>query len=644
VFRDAGVRSIIVGTAGHIDHGKSALVEALTGTDPDRLKEEKARGITIELGFAHAPLPGGGAVSFVDVPGHERFVRTMLAGVGGIDAVLLVVAAHESVMPQTREHFDICRVLQVPRGAVVLTKADLADAETRELARLEVRELVAGSFLDGAPIVTVSARTGEGLDELRATLAALLAAIPERDAGGAARLPVDRTFTMRGFGTVATGTLVAGRIRVDDELRILPGAGAAKVRGLHVHGEARPEARAGERVALNLAGVEVDDVPRGSVLAAPGGYAATRRADVELTLLPGVAPLRHGARVRVHHGTAEIFARVALAGAASGIDPGDSAPARLRLEREAVLARGDRFIIRTYSPLATVGGGIVLDPDPPRTGVRTARGAARFAALRPGADPKGDSRTALLEMLSGAGPAGARLERLGQRLGLTPARLQPILDGLEAEERIVVAGGWAVARAAVTAPVAALLAGLEAFHAQQPLADGVPLDDARTRWLARIPPPVVDRLVAELAAGGRVVARDTLALAGHAVALSPEESAVRDALEARFRAAGLHPPDPATLAAELGRPPAVVERVMRLLLKRRQLVRLDTLVFHQEALAQLKTEIAARKAAAPDGRATVDVKAFKDAYDVSRKFAIPLLEYLDRERVTRRAGDVRVVL
>jgi selenocysteine-specific elongation factor len=637
-------RSIIVGTAGHIDHGKSALVEALTGTDPDRLREEKARGITIELGFAHATLAGGETVSFVDVPGHERFVRTMLAGVGGIDAVLLVVAADESVMPQTREHFDICRVLQVPRGAVVLTKVDLADAEMRELARLEVRELVAGSFLDGAPIAAVSARTGEGLDELRAVLAALVAATPGRDADGAARLPVDRTFSMRGFGTVATGTLVAGRVRVDDELRILPGAGSAKVRGIHVHGAARAEARAGERVAVNVSGVDVAAVPRGSVLTAPGAYAATRRADVELSLLPGAAPLKHGARVRMHHGTAEILARVALAGTAGGIGAGESAAARLRLEREAVLARGDRFIVRTYSPLATIGGGVVLDPDPPRVGIRTPRGAARAAALRLVATPELDARPALHEMVAGAGPAGVTVERLGQRLGLTPARLQPLLADLERDGRIVVAGGWAVARDAVAAAIAAVLAGLETFHAQQPLAEGMPLEDARTRWLPRLAPPIAERLVAELVASGRVVARDTLALAGHAVALSPEETAVLEALEARLRAAGLQPPDPATLAADLRQPPAVVDRVLHLMLKRRRAVRLEALVFHHDALAQLKAEIAARKAAAPGGRATVDVKAFKDAYGVSRKFAIPLLEYLDRERVTRRAGDVRIVL
>ncbi len=638
------MRSIIVGTAGHIDHGKSALVEALTGTDPDRLKEEKARGITIELGFAHAELPGGPTVSFVDVPGHERFVRTMLAGVGGIDAVLLVVAADESVMPQTREHFDICRLLQVPRGAIALTRIDLADADMRELAALEVRELVAGSFLEQAPIVPVSARSGEGLDVLRGVLADLVAAARPRDAGGAVRLAVDRTFSMRGFGTVATGTLVSGTLGVDDEVQVLPGATVAKVRGLHVHGQARSTAVAGERVAVNLSGLEVADVPRGSVLATPSAYLPTRRADVELTLLPGVPPLKHGARLRLHHGTAELLARVAVAGAAGVVAPGASAPARLRFEGPAVLARGDRFILRTYSPLATIGGGVVLDPDPPRIGIRTPRGAARFAALQWRDAAAGDVRAALRQLIADAGVAGAAVDRLGQRLGLTAARLRPALAALEGEGAIVVGGAWVASREALAAPLAAMLAGLEAVHRQQPLAEGVPLEEARTRWWPRTPAAIVDRVVAELTAAGRVVARDTLALAGHAVALSPEEAEVLERLEARVRDAGLQPPDQSRLAADLRRPPAVVERVLRLLLKRKRLVRLDTLVFHQEALERLKVEIAARKTAAPDGRATVDVQAFKDAYGVTRKYAIPLLEYLDRERVTRRAGDVRVVL
>jgi selenocysteine-specific elongation factor len=341
------MRSIVIGTAGHIDHGKSSLVLALTGTDPDRLKEEKARGITIDLGFAHLEH-GPFNFAFVDVPGHEKFVRNMLAGAGGIDLVMLVVAADESVMPQTREHFAICSLLEVKAGVVALTKADLVDPETLELSRLEVRELVKGSFLDGAPIVPVSARTGAGLDALRAALADAAAQLPERRADGAVRLPIDRAFSMKGFGTVVTGTLVGGEIAADAPLVLLPPATAVKVRGLQVHGRAADAARAGQRTAVNLAGVEVADVSRGDVLCTPDTFEATRRADVHVEMLADAKPLKHGARVRFHQGTSELLGRVALSD--------DRGHARIRFEKPAVLTRGDRFILRTYSPPFTVGG------------------------------------------------------------------------------------------------------------------------------------------------------------------------------------------------------------------------------------------------------------------------------------------------
>ena len=642
----SGPRTLVVGTAGHIDHGKSTLVTALTGTDPDRLKEEKARGITIELGFAHVALGDAAIVSFVDVPGHERFVRTMLAGAGGVDAVLLVVAADEGVMPQTREHFAICRLLQVERGAVVLTKIDAVDAETLELATLDVRELVAGSFLDGAPIVPVSARTGAGLDELRAVLTDLARVARRRDSDGPARLAVDRVFTMRGFGTVATGTLVAGTLGRDDVVAVLPEGRTTAVRGLHVHGSVRSSAVAGQRVAVNLAGLEVADVPRGAVVATPGSLAATRRLDAEIAVLPDAPALRHGSRVRLHQGTAEILARVSLAGAAGEVPPGGAAFVRLRLERPAVVTRRDRFILRRYSPLVTIGGGAVLDPDPPRAGLRSPRAAARLEALRLRDDREADRRAAAARMIADAGVAGLALDALVPRVGAAPARIRAAVSAVAASGEALLVDGWACDRQALAAPTAALLAGVAAFHAAQPLADGVPLEAARTRWFGAAAPAVFAAVIAELVAAGRIVARETIALAGHRVAPSGDEGELLARLEARFAAGGLQPPDAslAALAAELGRPAPMVERVLQLALRQRRLVRLDTLVFHPDALATLKAEIAARKTAAGSAPATVDVKAFKDTYGISRKFAIPLLEYLDRERVTRRAGDVRIVL
>src|SRR5574341_1079280 len=325
------MRSFIVGTAGHIDHGKSALVHALTGTDPDRLKEEKERGITIDLGFAHLPLDGSVVASFIDVPGHEKFVRNMLAGAHGIDAVLLVVAADESVMPQTREHFHICRLLGVPRGLVALTKCDVADRESQALAALETAELVAGSFLAGAPLVRVSARTGEGLPELRAALLALAQASPPRPAQGLLRLPIDRVFTIKGFGVVATGTLVAGTLTVGEELEAMPSGRRARVRGLQVHGELVERSLAGTRTAVNLAGVETEELARGFVLVRPGSLPATSMLDVELELLPDAKPLPDGARVRVHAASAEVLARVRLL-QKGPLVPGSRALAELGLE------------------------------------------------------------------------------------------------------------------------------------------------------------------------------------------------------------------------------------------------------------------------------------------------------------------------
>ena len=355
--------NLVVGTAGHIDHGKSTLVRALTGIDPDRLKEEKARGITIELGFAHTTI-GDTRVAFVDVPGHERFVRTMLAGVGGIDCVLLIVAADESVMPQTREHFDICRLLQISRGIVVLTKADAADAETRAMVRQDVAELVKGSFLESAEVVEVSATTGEGLDVLRDAIAAQAVETRLRPVSGAARLPIDRAFTMKGFGTVITGTLVSGRIALDDELAIVPSGRRVKIRGIQVHGTAAAFAAAGQRTAINLGGIEVGQIGRGETLVQAETLSVTRRVDAAIDLLASTKPLKHGARVRLHNGTAEVLGRVSVAGTAPELPPGTRAFVRLRLETAAALTRGDRFIIRAYSPPVTIGGGIVLDPAP----------------------------------------------------------------------------------------------------------------------------------------------------------------------------------------------------------------------------------------------------------------------------------------
>jgi selenocysteine-specific elongation factor len=637
------MRSIVIGTAGHIDHGKSALVRALTGTDPDRLKEEQARGITIDLGFAHLTRNSVN-LAFVDVPGHERFVKNMLAGAGGIDLVMLVVAADESVMPQTREHFAICRLLQVPAGVVVLTKSDLADQDMQDLAALEVRELTAGSFLADAPIIPVSSVTSRGLDELAATLVTLAGQVTPRPSEGPARLPVDRVFTVKGFGTVVTGTLVAGELRADQELVALPRGLPVKVRGLQVHGHDEARAGAGRRVAVNLVGVDVADLSRGDTLCTPGSLEPTRRMDVALDLLADARPLRHGTRLRVHQGTAEILGRVALAGprlgegSATELPAGGSAYARIRLEAPLVVTRGDRFIVRAYSPPLTIGGGVVLDPQPSRGAIRTAAGLSRFRRLdRDSGDPDAAVR-AFIDERGGAGLPHAMLQ---SRAGLRPDEAAATVPRLVKSGDVTAIGDLLVATAVLRDLEDRLLKALEVYHRSQPLSDGLPREEARDRVFGGASGPVFDRVLLSLVGEGKLLARDRLALAGHQVSLTPEEARAQDALERIFREAALTPPDMAAASASAGVTAAVADRVVKLLLRRGVLVKLDTLIFDATSLERLKFEIQALKAS---GVSRVDVAAFKERYGVSRKYAIPLLEFLDRERLTRRAGDSRILL
>ena len=618
-------------------------MQALTGTDPDRLKEEKERGITIELGFAHTVLDGL-TVAFVDVPGHERFVKTMLAGVGGLDCVLLIVASDESVMPQTREHFDICRLLHVEQGIVVLTKSDLVDDETLELVRLEVRELVAGSFLERAPVIAVSARTGAGLDDLRAALRAASTRVTRPRDGGATRLPIDRAFSMQGFGTVVTGTLISGRVRPDDELALLPGDQRVRVRGVQVHGRRTDAAVAGQRTAVNLGGIEVAEIDRGQSLATPGAITVTRRVDAVLDLLPSAKPLKHGARVRFHQGTTEVMGRVSIAGSqATAIAPGSHATIRLRLEAPVALTRGDRFILRAYSPTVTIAGGQVLDPEPSVASIRTDAAAKRFEAMAMPAAATDDTR-ALARMIADAGGAALPIASLASRAGVATDRVPQIVATLESAGLARVAGDRLVSPALVGELAARLVAHVGEFHRSQPLADGLPREEARGRLFARADAQVFELVLSDLQRQKKLVVRDRLALPGHRLELSPEEESTRTAVEAAYQHGGLKPPDAAQLAADAKLAPALVEKMTSLLLRQKRLVRVDTLTFHVDALTTLKNEIRELKASAPAGRATVDVTAFKDRYGVSRKFAIPLLEWLDRERVTRRSGETRVVL
>lgn len=648
------VKHLVVGTAGHIDHGKSTLVEALTGVDPDRLQEEKARGITIDLGFA--PYRHGDTqLAFVDVPGHERFVRNMLAGASGIDCVLLVIAADESVMPQTREHFDICRLLEVGAGLVALTKADLVDDETLELVRLETRELIAGSFLDGAALVPVSARTGAGLDDVRRGLAALADGVSGRADSGIPRLPVDRAFSVKGFGTVVTGTQASGVIEGEGELTLMPAGRRVKVRGLQVHGEPRPASRAGQRVAVNLAAVGVDDLQRGDTLTTEGGLCASRRFDGRLTLLDGARPLKYGARVRFHQGTSEIMARLAIgaARAAAGesvgaaevpgfpgvLEPGASAFVRLHLERPVALTRGDRFVLRAYSPMITIGGGVVLDPDPPAGRLRSAAGFRRALRL----DALDDDAAAVLTMVGEAGGAGVTVGALAPRVGRSVTELRRVAAALVDEGALVAMGERLVAAATAEAAGEALLAIAGAYHRDHPLEPGLPREEARERLASQAGPALFEHVAQALAAAGRLAAGRHLALTTHRIVLTDEETRVKDELAGLLLREGLSPPDPAVWARERGVDRSLADRMLKLLLRDGTVERLDTLVFHRRVLERLRGDVAGLRTGAAEP-VRIDVAWFKQRFGITRKFAIPLLEYLDRVRVTRRSGRERIVV
>ena len=634
------MKAVIVGTAGHIDHGKSALVRALTGTDPDRLEEEKRRGITIDIGFANLDLkaPSGEnlRLGFVDVPGHERFVRNMLAGIGGIDLVLLVIAADESVKPQTREHFDICRLLSVQRGITVLTKADLVDAETLEVVRMEVAEYLRESFLDpaSAPIVAVSSKTGAGLDELKRELARLAQETPAKDAGAALRLPIDRVFTMKGFGTVITGTLIAGSVRKDDELEVHPSGQKLRVRGVQVHGAAAEKAIAGQRTALNLAGVEVSELARGMMLTPAGMFRPTTRVSVELNLLPSAKPLRDRSRVHLHAFTAETIAEVGLLEGRQ-LKPGQSGLARLKLDAPLLLLPGDRFIVRQFSPVITIGGGVVLDGAEP---ARRVRAEERLAFVKAVAEATpGD---VLLARVARRGVAGLSLAEAVAETGWLPARVHQISSQLQKAGKVLLCDGLLITVERFTALRQQTLAAVEQFHKANPLVAGINQEQLREQL--GVGPEVCRSLLDMLVRGKKLeVTGDQVRGAGRGVVLRDDEAESKQRIEQAFAKAGLQVPALKEVLASLRIDQARAQKIVTLLLRDRVLVKLsDDLVFHRDALEGLRQLVVAQKSKTPK----LNIASFKDLTGVSRKYAIPLLEYLDRERVTKRVGDERVLL
>jgi selenocysteine-specific elongation factor len=631
------VKRFLIGTAGHIDHGKTALVKALTGIDADRLPEEKRRGITIDLGFAHAEWDGA-RVSFVDVPGHERFVRNMLAGAGGIDAVLLVVAADESVMPQTREHFEIVRMLGLARGVVAVTKCDRVARELVEVTVSDVRQLLQGSPLAAAPIVPVSSVTGEGLEDLKAALLELGEDSPseEREAR-VTRLPIDRAFLVPGFGPVVTGSLVSGAISRDQKLELLPERRLVRARRVEVHGREEEVARAGERVSANIAGVELENLHRGMVLSLPGALSVSAKLLVRLELLRGAAPVKSGARVAFHHFASEARAGVRVLGGAS-IAPGQSAIAELRLSKAVAAVPGDRFVVRRLSPVETIGGGVVLDPQP--TTLRGRPTSEALAALAP--LEAGTLAERLMLWVEQARERGVAEEALAMRAGVAPAAAREALAPALAEGRL-----HALRRrpdryvseavlAALSTRAGTLLQGLLA-------SDGAGVGIWRSTFLQRLLPGVEPRWAEAVEAA--LVLRGVLTIAGEEARLpgksdlaGPERD-LSERIVALFREGGLNPPSPTEVAKVITRHVKVVEGLIGYLAKRGELARLPGGWIVAKSTVD---DVAARLRAS--GKPSLDVGEFKAMFGLTRRLAIPLLEYLDSTKVTRRVGDRREVL
>lgn len=634
----AASKSIIVGTAGHIDHGKSALVEALTGTHPDRLEEEKRRGITIDLGFAFRE-ENGVRFGFVDVPGHERFVSNMLAGAAGIDVVLLVIAADESIKPQTREHFDICRLLGVKRGVVALTKSDLADEDMLGLARLDVEEYLRGSFLERAPIVAVSAKTGAGLDELKEALGHAAQEVSGKNAERYLRLPIDRAFAIKGFGTVVTGTLISGSVAPGNEVELFPGGEKLRVRGVQSGGAAVERAVAGQRTAVNLAGIEHTAVERGMSLATPGKFRVSRRIDVRLELLPSARKMKQRTRVHFHAGTAETIAEVHFYGQ-NELAPGQSALAQLRLQDEAVTLPGDRFIVRQFSPVITIGGGAVLDPLARRPLQRDTGRAAFLETLGSG------HREEILAAMTERALLGLGFEEMVAHTGWMEKEIQ------EAAQKLMAAGRVKVV---ATEPLV-LVSGktyeevrkkiverVERFQKENPLLPGIAREDLRASLGRRVKAETFRAALEELAAQKKLdVQGELVKRAGSEISLLPEEAKAKQEIEAAFASAGLAVPAMKEVLAKLAVEAKRAEKLLQILLREKSLVRVTPeLIFHRDALAEMKAQLVKYKKAKGE---RISVPAFKDLAGITRKYAIPLLEYLDRERVTRRAGDERVIL
>ena len=633
------MKHIILGTAGHVDHGKTSLVKSLTGTDTDRLKEEKERGITIELGFASLSLPDGRLLGLVDVPGHERFIKHMVAGAGGIDMVVLVIAADEGVMPQTKEHLHICSLLGIKKGLVALTKIDLVDPSWLELVTDDVREYLQGTFLASAPLVNVSAVSGQGIPELLRAIADVADQLEDDYDNGIFRLPVDRVFTMRGFGTVVTGTLLSGRIRVGEEVIILPGQITTKVRGLQVHNRQVEEAEGGQRTAVNLQGIEKAAILRGDVLAHVATLTPSRRLDVSFEYLDSIGKkLKNRTLVRLHVGASELIARVVLM-EQDELAPGETACAQLVLEAPAVVMTGDRFVVRSYSPMTTIGGGIILDSHAEKHKRHLEQIGSDFRVLRDGTDQE---RTAV--MLARAGLSGITARQLAVRTGLHQAAIKNILANMFAKKQAVLIDKEemrAVAFGLYKGLQERIMAQTKSYHEKYPLKEGLQKEELKNTLGRQVGAKLFHLVIQDLEKDGRlVVDREYVRLAGHVVDLSGELEDLRGALARLYLAAALTPPLAREVREKFANRQEQIDKIMGVMLKEGLLIKISAdLCFHGEVIQKLRNDY--KNLLIRDGKASP--ASFKELTGLSRKFIIPLMEYFDMAKLTIRAGEYRLL-
>ncbi len=633
------MKQVVLGTAGHIDHGKTSLIRALTGIDTDRLKEEKLRGITIELGFAHMELPNGERLGIVDVPGHERFVRHMVAGATGIDLVALVIAADEGVMPQTREHMEICQLLQVKKGLVVLTKIDMVeDPEWVEMVRDDVAEFMKGTFLEGAPIIPVSAITKEGMDELRQALTALVDEVEPRSADGPFRLSVDRVFSMRGFGTVVTGTSLSGTVRIGDPVTVYPSEHKTKVRGLQVHNDEVETVLPGQRTAINLQSIERILIERGNVIATPGALVATHMIDVYLTLLESAPrPLKNRAKIRFHTGTAEHLGTAVLLDAEE-LAPGKAGFIQIRLDQPIAALRGDRFVIRSYSPVQTIGGGSILHPLP---GKHKGHGKLEAAtALRTLLE--GDEPSIILWHIRDAGPAGLSEEDLRVRANVPPKLLEKTLQLFISQKKAILYdkdNRRLLHPDTLESLKETVVEALDDYHKRFPLKTGMPKEELSAQLPKQADAKLYNFVLRRLAEEEKIVQEmEWVRLASHKIDLTKDEQAIRQKIEKAFQDAGLQPPFMKDVTAKLPGTPRQHQDVIEWMLTQGILIKAkEDIYFHSTALNELQSRLIGFL----KEHGEITTPQFKEMTQVSRKYTIPLLEYFDSQRITIRIGDTR---